>query len=95
MNEYYATKANKGRQRIIFQPREWVWVHFRKEKFPSHRHSKLNPQGDGPFQVLERINDNAYKIDLPGEYNVSATFNVSNLSPFDIGYDSRTNLFKE
>ncbi|MFQ6654339.1 hypothetical protein Gotur_025378, partial [Gossypium turneri] len=36
----------------------------------------------------------AYKIDLPGEYNVSSTFNVANLSPFDFS-DSRTNLFEE
>ena len=42
-NEHYATKANKGRRRVVFQPREWVWVHLRKERFPSHRHSKLNP----------------------------------------------------
>ena len=48
-----------------------------------------------PFQVLERINDNTYKIDLPSEYNVNATFNVSDLSPFDVGSDSRTNLFEE
>jgi hypothetical protein len=41
-------------------------------------------RGDGPFQVLERINDNAYKLDLPGEYNVSAIFNVTDLSPFDV-----------
>ena len=45
------------------------------------------PRGDGPFQVLERINDNAYKLDLPSEYNVSATFNVANLSPFAAGDD--------
>ena len=50
--------------------------------FPEWRKSKLLPRGDGPFQVLERINDDAYKLDLPGEYNVSATFNVSDLSPF-------------
>ncbi|KAH9744190.1 Endonuclease [Citrus sinensis] len=48
--------------------------------------SKLLPRGDGPFQVVARINDNAYKLDLPGEYNVSATFNVSDLSPFDRYY---------
>ena len=70
-------------------------MHLIKERFPSHRHSKLNPQGDGPFQVLELINENAYKIDLPGEYNVSATINMSNLSPFDVGFDSRTNFFEE
>ena len=56
---------------------------MRKERFPTHRRSKLHPRGDGPFQVLERINDNAYKLDLPGEYNISATFNVFYLSPFE------------
>ena len=53
---------------------------MRKKRFPEQRRSKLLPRGDGPFQVLERINDNAYKLDLPGEYNGSATFNVSDLS---------------
>lgn len=62
---------------------------------------------DDPFRVLKRINDNAYKIDLPGEYNVSATFNVADLSPYitdeesselepeeirNVQQDSRTNL---
>ena len=68
---------------------------MRKERLPTHRRSKLHPRGDGPFQVLERINDNAYKLDLPGEYNISATFNVSDLSSFDVGDDSRTNPFEE
>ena len=68
---------------------------MRKERFPAHKRSKLHPRGDGPFQVLERVNDNAYKLDLLGEYNISATFNVSDLSPFDVGDDSRTNPFEE
>ena len=57
----------------------------------------MNPRGDGPFQVLERINDNAYKIDLPGDYSISATFNIFELSPsdFDEVDDSRANLFEE
>lgn len=66
---------------------------MRKERFPAKRCSKLLPRGDGAFQVLERINDNAYKLDLPGEYNVSTTFNVNDLSPFDVGDDLRANPF--
>ncbi|XP_052181971.1 uncharacterized protein LOC127794765 [Diospyros lotus] len=42
------------------RPGDWVWLHMRKECFPIQRRSKLLPRGDGPFQVLERINDNAY-----------------------------------
>ena len=46
--------------------------------------------------MIERINDNAYKIDLLGEYNVSTSFNVSDLSPFDYaGDDSWTNPLEE
>jgi hypothetical protein len=70
-------------------------VHIRKERFPARRRSKLHPIGDGPFQVLTRINNNAYKLDISSEYNINATFNVSDLSPFDVGDDLRTNPFKE
>ena len=76
---------------MIFEPGDWVWLHVRKDRFPAQRHSKLLPSEDGLFQVLERINDNAYKLDLPGEYSVSATFNVSDLSLFDVGDDLRKN----
>jgi len=93
-NKTYADSANKGRKDVQFQKGDWVWVHFRKERFPLQRKNKLQPRGDGPFQVVEKINNNAYKIDLPGEYNVSSTFNVSDLSPFDDA-DLRTNLFEE
>uniref|UniRef100_A0A2N9GEB0 Reverse transcriptase domain-containing protein n=1 Tax=Fagus sylvatica TaxID=28930 RepID=A0A2N9GEB0_FAGSY len=66
-----------------------------KKDFPAHRKTKLHPRGDGPFQILEKIKDNAHKVDLPGEYKVSATFTVSDLSPFDVGEDSRSNPFEE
>ncbi|XP_031251426.1 uncharacterized protein LOC116109337 [Pistacia vera] len=62
-----------------------------------HEKARLNIErrtkqyGDGPFQVVERINYNAYKLDLPGEYGVSASFNVADLSPFDVGDYLRTN----
>ncbi|GKB80584.1 putative reverse transcriptase domain-containing protein [Tanacetum coccineum] len=63
------------------------------------RFVKLKPRGDGPFRVLKKINDNAYKIELPGHYNVSATFNVADLSPYkgdsDDEPDSGLSLFQE
>ncbi|KAL4368062.1 hypothetical protein GQ457_05G022630 [Hibiscus cannabinus] len=91
----YEQQANKGRKKATFEPGDWVWIHFRKERFPAQRKSKLSPRGDGPFQTLEKINDNAYKIDLPEKYNVSVTFNVSDLSLYEPGPDLRTTRSQE
>jgi len=54
---------------------------------------------DGPFRIIKKVNDNAYKVDLPGDYNVSATFNVKDLTPClddddDDDFDLRTNHFQ-
>jgi len=74
-NASYQAEANKHKRRVVFQLGDLVWIHLRKERFPSKRKSKLMPRVDGPFEVLERVNDNAYKVNLPGDYGVSATFN--------------------
>jgi hypothetical protein len=66
-----------------------------KERFSTHGKSKLQPIGDRSFQILERINDNAYKVDSLSEYSVSAIFNIFNISLFDVGYNSRLNPFEK
>ncbi|KAG7594094.1 Zinc finger CCHC-type superfamily [Arabidopsis thaliana x Arabidopsis arenosa] len=81
--EEYKKRADKGRKKLVFEPGEWVWLHMRPERFPNQRSSKLSPRGDGPFKVLEKINDNAYRLELPSEFNMSHSFNVADLSPFD------------
>jgi hypothetical protein len=61
-----------------------VWVHFRKDRFPERCKSKLLPRVDGPYKLLAKINDKAYKIDLPTNvFGVSNTFNVADLAPYD------------
>ena len=36
----------------------------------------------GPFKILAKINDNAYKLELPPEFGVSPSFNISDLRPY-------------
>jgi len=38
------------------------------------------PTADAPFEVPERVNDNAYKVNLLRDYGVSASLNVADLS---------------
>ena len=40
------------------------------------------PSSDDPIEILEKIGPNAYKVDLPSEYGVSATFSVADLNPY-------------
>jgi len=45
-NRQYATHVNKGWRRVTFELGDWVWVHMRKERYPTQRKSKLAPRGD-------------------------------------------------
>ncbi|KAI0520503.1 hypothetical protein KFK09_007979 [Dendrobium nobile] len=81
-NLQYQSKANKTRRKVVFNEGDHVWICLRKERFPQGAFGKLKPRADGPFRIKKKINDNAYQLDLPGDYQVSATFNVVDLSPF-------------
>jgi hypothetical protein len=64
---------------LDFEPGDLVWLHLRKKQFPDLRKSKLMRRADGPFKVLKRINENAYKLNLFVNFRVSPTFNIVNL----------------
>ena len=54
------------------------------------------PRIDGPLTVMHIINNNAYKLDLQVKYDVSDSFNVSDLALFVADDpDLRTNPFQE
>jgi hypothetical protein len=36
----------------------------------------------GPFKILAKINNNAYKLELSPEFGVSPSFNISDLRPY-------------
>ncbi|KAG7593973.1 Integrase catalytic core [Arabidopsis thaliana x Arabidopsis arenosa] len=92
----YAKQANRGEREQIFEVGDNVWIHLRKERFPTQRKSKLMPRIDGPFKIVKRISDNAYQLDLQGKYNVSSSFNVSDLVPYIADQtDLRSNPFQE
>ena len=61
---------------------------------PAHAYNKLKAKKIGPLEVLECINDNAYRLRLPSDITTSDVFNVKYLSryfPPDQPHDSRLN----
>jgi hypothetical protein len=98
MNGKYKTNGSKGKKHVTFEPGDLVWLHLRKDRFPDLRKSKLLPRVDGPFQVLERINDNAYKLELPADFGVGPRFNIADLKPYlgeENELESRTTQMQE
>jgi hypothetical protein len=83
MNAKYKVAGDKGRKHIVFDVGDLVWLHLRKDHFPDLRKSKLMPRATGPFKVLEKLNDNAYKLELHAEMaTVSPSFNIADLKPY-------------
>ena len=103
LNLHKTTRENidgdRGRKHVVFDVGDLVWLHLRKDRFPDLRKSKLMPHAARPFKVLERINDNAYKLELPAEFGgVSPAFNIADLKPYFGEHDeeaSRTTSIQE
>jgi hypothetical protein len=98
MNAKYKISGDKGRKQLDFEPGDLVWLHLRKEQFPNLRKSKLMPRANGPFKVLKKINENAYKHDLPADFGVSPTINIVDLKPYlgeEDELESRTTQMEE
>jgi hypothetical protein len=82
MNEKYHIAASKGHKEVKLEPGDLVWLYLRKERFSELRKFKLMSRAAGPFKIFAKINDNAYKLELPPEFGISPTFNISDLRPY-------------
>jgi translation initiation factor IF-1 len=98
MNEKYHIAGSKGRKEVKLEPGDLVWLHLRKERFSDLRKSKLMSRAAGPFKILAKINDNAYKLELPPKFGVTPSFNISDLRPYlgeEYEMPSRTTSMQE
>jgi hypothetical protein len=98
MTKKYRVAGSKGKQEVKLEQGDLVWLPLRKDHFPDLRKSKLTPRADGPFKIIEKINDNAYKLELPPEFAVRPSFNISDLRPYlgeEDALESRTTSIQE
>jgi len=68
-----------------------IWNY--QERFPPGAAKKLTACNAGPLKVLKQINPNVYVIDLPPNFEISSTFNISDLVVYKYPPFNPDNLF--
>ena len=78
----YKSAADAKRQEVLFAPGDLDWIYLTKERLPLREYNKLKSKKIGPVEILECINPNAYRVQLPSHPRTSNVFNVKHLSRF-------------
>ena len=81
-NIKYKTHADTKRSHVEFQVGDFVWAILTKDRFPVGEYNKLSARKIGPFEIIEKINPNAYRLNLPSHIRTSDVFNVKHLVLF-------------
>lgn len=63
--------------RVLVNPHSLDWLESKGEG------AKLEPKWIGPFEILERVNANVYRLSLPDNYPGSPVFNISHLKKYE------------
>ena len=90
------TAADKHRRPVAFEDDAWVLLKFSKARLrqrtgkernglpAGHQkyYAKLAKRYYGPFQILNRINETAYRLKLPSHWQIHNEFHVGLLRPY-------------
>ncbi|VFR02798.1 unnamed protein product [Cuscuta campestris] len=80
-NNKYKARVDKHRRQVVFDVGDFVWAVLTKDRFPVGEYDKLKDQKIGPCEIVQKINDNAYRLQLPSHLKTSDVFNVKHLTP--------------
>lgn len=84
LNRGWLTKANRKRSDRQFKVGKWVYLKiqpYRQMTLSCRHFTILSSKYYGPYQILQKVGNVAYKLSLPPQLMLHPTFHVSLLKP--------------
>lgn len=75
-NAQYKKQHDQHRHIVVFEVEDLAWATLTKDRFPVREYHKLRERKNWPCEILQRIDDNAYRLRLPSHIRTSDAFNV-------------------
>ena len=73
----YKARHDKHQMEYSFQVGDQVWLYIRKDRMQGEGR-KLKPIRYGPFKILEKIGENAFRLDFLAYMHIYSVVNVEN-----------------
>jgi len=80
--EKYKVRHDQHRTEKFFKLADRVWLQLNKERLQGLG-KKIKASRYGPFEILEKVGDNAYQLKLPPYMHIYLLVNVENLKLYD------------
>ena len=74
--------ADSHKRTKKFNEGDFMIIELRPERFSPDTMKKLNAQRARSFKIIKKIGPNAYVLELPSDYGISSTFNISDLKEY-------------
>lgn len=78
----YKERHDKHRMEHSFQVGDQVWLYISKDRMQGEG-KKLKPIRYGPFKILEKIGENAFRLDLSVYMHIYSVVNAGSLRLFE------------